>query len=76
MQKEKFGIMCPNALFMKTTPCPPEHEKLFVDDSCPGHTEMHYVTSRSHQMQKHKFGITRPDVVFVKCVLGPPEHEK
>jgi hypothetical protein len=27
MQKRKFGITCPGALFMETTLHPPEHEK-------------------------------------------------
>jgi hypothetical protein len=27
MQKHKFGVTCPNALFVETAPGPPEHEK-------------------------------------------------
>jgi hypothetical protein len=26
MQKQKFGVTCPNTLFMETAPRPPKHE--------------------------------------------------
>jgi hypothetical protein len=76
MRKQKFGITCPEALFVKSVPAPPDIEKYCVDDSLPGRTEMHYVTRRSHRMQKQKFSVTCPDVLFLKSVLVPPEHEK
>jgi hypothetical protein len=44
MQKHKFDVMCPDALFMETSIVPPEHQKLCFDVSCPGRTGMHYVT--------------------------------
>jgi hypothetical protein len=50
MQKDKFGVTCPDALFMETTLGPLEHKKWCVDISCPGCTEMHYVARRSHWM--------------------------
>jgi hypothetical protein len=43
MQKHKFGITCPGALFVATASGPHKHEKLFIDDLRPGCTEMHYV---------------------------------
>jgi hypothetical protein len=27
MQKHKFGVMCPDALFVESIPVPPEYEK-------------------------------------------------
>jgi hypothetical protein len=27
MQKHKFGVMCPDAIFMETAPGQPQHEK-------------------------------------------------
>jgi hypothetical protein len=44
MQKHKFGVMFPDALFTDTAPGAPEREKYCVDISCPGHTKMYYVT--------------------------------
>jgi hypothetical protein len=76
MQKHKFGVTCPGALFVESVPVPPEHEQLCVDVSRPGCTRMHYVTHRSHRMQKYKFGVTCPDMLFMKTAPGPPEHEK
>jgi hypothetical protein len=52
MRKQKFGIMSPEALFVKSVPAPPDLEKYCVDDSLTGCTEMHYVTRRFHRMQK------------------------
>jgi hypothetical protein len=75
MQKCKFNVWCPDALFMETAPGPPEHEKLSIYISLPGSTRMHYVTQRSHWMQKHKFNVTYPGVLFVESVPVPPEHE-
>jgi hypothetical protein len=75
-QKYKFSVMCPDMLFMETATGPPEHEKLFVIVSCPGHTRMHYVTHRSHRMLKYKFSVTCPDMLFVESTSVPPEHEK
>jgi hypothetical protein len=52
MQKHKFGITYPEALFVKSVPVPPEHEKLCVDVSRPRCTAMHYMNHRSRKMQK------------------------
>jgi hypothetical protein len=52
MQKHKFGITCPEALFIESVQVPPEHEKC-VDVTHPRCTRMHYVTRISHQMQKN-----------------------
>jgi hypothetical protein len=27
MQKDKFGVTCPGAVFIESVPVPPEHEK-------------------------------------------------
>jgi hypothetical protein len=64
MQKHKFSVTCPNAVFIETAPDP------------PGSTGMHHLTCRSHPMQKHNFSATCPGAVFMKTVLGPPAHEK
>jgi hypothetical protein len=45
IKKHKYGVTCPDALFMETAPGPPEHEKYCVDVSWPGRTRMHYLTS-------------------------------
>jgi hypothetical protein len=37
-----------------------------IDVSRPGHTEMHYMTRRSHLMQKRKFGVTCPFTLFLE----------
>jgi hypothetical protein len=58
MQKHKFNITCPDALFVESASIPPEHEKYCVNVSRYEHTKMHYVTNRSHRMQKHKVGVT------------------
>jgi hypothetical protein len=76
MQIHKFGITCPGAIFMETTPGPPDDEKYCVDVSCLGHTEMHSVTHRSHRIQRQKFDITCPGVLLVESVPVPYEHEK
>jgi hypothetical protein len=52
MRKQKFGIMCPEALFVKSVLARPDLEKYCVDYSLSGRTEMHYLTRRSHRMQK------------------------
>jgi hypothetical protein len=75
MQIHKFGVTCPGTLFMETTPGPPDHEKEFVDMSCPGRTGIHDVTHRSHRIQKHKFFIMCPSSLFMETATGPPEHE-
>jgi hypothetical protein len=61
MQKHKFDVTCPNALFMEAAPVPLEHEKLCVDVSCPRGVGMYYVTHRYHQMKKHKFVVNCPE---------------
>jgi hypothetical protein len=76
MQKHKFGVTCPGALFMKSTLGPLEHEKECVDVSCPRGTRMHYVSRRSHRMQEQKFSVTCPGTLFLETASGPPELEK
>jgi hypothetical protein len=71
-----FSVMCPCAPFVESVPVPPEHEKSYVDVSCPGLIGMHYVTHRSHRMKKHKFGLTCSGTLFTETALSPPEHEK
>jgi hypothetical protein len=73
MQKHKFIVTCPNALFVKSVLVPPEHEKYCIDLLGPRRTRMHYVTHRSHWMQKHKFGVTCPDALFIKSISVPPD---
>jgi hypothetical protein len=75
-EEHKFGVTCPDALFVESAPVPPKHEKLLVDVSWPGRTEMHYVTRRSYGKQKNKFGVRRPGVLFMENASGPPEYEK
>jgi hypothetical protein len=75
MQKHNFGVMCPDMLFMKTTPAPLEHEKLCIDVSRPGRTRMHYVSRGSHRMQK-KVWCNVSDSFSVESVLVPHEHQK
>jgi hypothetical protein len=76
MQKCKFSVTCPNALFVESVSVPPEHKKKCIHVLRPEHTGIHYVTRRSHQMQKYKFSVTYPSVLFIESVLVPPEHEK
>jgi hypothetical protein len=45
MQKHKYDLTCPGALFMEIALGRLEHEKKCVDISGPGHTEMQYVTA-------------------------------
>jgi hypothetical protein len=72
MQKHRFGITCPSALFVETASGPPEHEKLCINVLHSRCTGMYYVTHRSHRMQKHKFGVTCPStlVMVVKSLLS------
>jgi hypothetical protein len=58
MPKHKFAVTCPGVLFVQSILVPTELEKYCIDVSCPGHTRMHYMTHRSHQMQKHKISVT------------------
>jgi hypothetical protein len=67
--------MCPGALFMKMLLGPPEHEKYWVNVSCPGCVRMHYVTHRSKQIKKHKFGVTCPGAFFMRTEPGPPKPD-
>jgi hypothetical protein len=76
MQKHKFGITCPDALFMEIALSPPEHEKYFIDVSHPERTGMHYVTQRSHQMQKHKFRVMCPTGLSIKSDRAHPSMKK
>jgi hypothetical protein len=65
-----------NMLFMQIALGPPRHEKSCNYISCPGRSEMHYVTRRSHRLQKHKFNVTSPGTLSMETALGRPEHEK
>jgi hypothetical protein len=76
MQKHKFNVTCPDALFMETAPFSPEHEKECINISCPGGTGIHYVTRISIRMQKHKFDATCPSVLLMETTPVPPEREK
>jgi hypothetical protein len=76
LQKHKFGVKYPGALFMETRLGPPEHEKYCIDISHPGRTRMHYVTCTSHRMKKHNFGITCPGALFVESLPVPHEHDR
>jgi hypothetical protein len=75
MQKHKFSITCPDALFMETAMGSSKHEKQCVDVSCPECTGMHYVTHRSQWMQKHNSSVTCPISLFLETAPVPPEHE-
>jgi hypothetical protein len=85
-QKHKFGVTFPGALFMETTPGPPEHAKYCVDVLGPlehekvcvnishrGCTRMHYVTHKSQRMYKHRFSVMCPDALSVESVPLRPE---
>jgi hypothetical protein len=63
--KHKFGVMCLGALFFESVPVPPKHEKSCVDVSHLGHTDMHYMTRRSHLVLKHKTRYTE-----LVCCIG------
>jgi hypothetical protein len=76
MEKHKFGIMCPCALFVESVPVPPQQKKLCIDVSHTGHTGMHCITHNFHRMQKHKFSVMCPDVFFVESLPVAPKHEK
>jgi hypothetical protein len=76
MQKHKFDVTYPGALFVISIPVPPEHEKYCAVVLHPRCTGMHYVIHRSHRMQKYKFSVTCLNALFVISVLVPPEHEK
>jgi hypothetical protein len=76
MQKQKFGVTCPDEYLVKSVLVPPEHEKQCFDVLRLGCIAMHYVTRRSHRIEKLKFGLRCPNAIFVKSVPIPPEHEK
>jgi hypothetical protein len=76
MQKHKFDVTCPSALFMETPLGPTEHEKWCLNVSRPRCTRVQHVTHRSNWMQKQKFSVMCPDVLFMKTTPGSPEHEK
>jgi hypothetical protein len=76
IQKHKFGVTCPSALFAETVSGAPDHEKCCFDVLRSGRTGMHYVTRISHRMQKHKFDITCPDALFVESIPIQFMHEK
>jgi hypothetical protein len=55
---------------------PSEHEKLCVDVSCVGCTEMYYVTQRSLRMQKHQFTHqTRQNALRDPKITPDPKHK-
>jgi hypothetical protein len=76
MQKQKFGVMSSDTLFVESILVPPENEKWHIDVSQPEHTAMHYVTRRCHKMQKHKFDVTCLDALFMETATVTPEHEQ
>jgi hypothetical protein len=76
MQKHKFGVTCPCALFMKSTLGPLEHEKECVDVSCPRGTRMHYMSRRFHRMQEQKFTVTCPGTLFSGNNIWPTRARK
>jgi hypothetical protein len=47
-----FSVASPDVILLETAQGLAEHEKLCVNVSRPGCTEMHYVIHSSHQMQK------------------------
>jgi hypothetical protein len=53
MQKHKFSVTHLGAHFVETALGHPEHEKLCIDISRPGSTEMHYGAQTLHLMQKN-----------------------
>jgi hypothetical protein len=58
IQKHKFDVTCPDALFVESVPVPPEH------------LGMHYTTRKSHRMQKHKFTAMCPSTLFLEIALS------
>jgi hypothetical protein len=46
MQKHKFSVTCPDAIFMGSALDPPEHEKKCVTVLCPGCTQKHCMSHR------------------------------
>jgi hypothetical protein len=76
MQKHRFGVTSPSALFVETAPGPPELEKWCIIILRPRCIGMHYVTHRSHRMHKYKIGVSCPSTLFVESGPVPPEHEK
>jgi hypothetical protein len=76
VEKYTLGVTCPDALFVKSVPVPPKHEKECDHISHPGRTRMHYVTHRSCRMQKHKFSVTCHGVLYMETAMEPHEHEK
>jgi uncharacterized membrane protein YsdA (DUF1294 family) len=76
MQKHRFGVTCPSALFVESVLVPPEHEKKCGHISWPGCTIMQYVTHKSHRMQKHKFSVMCLLVLFMETTPGQTDHEK
>jgi hypothetical protein len=76
MEKHKFDVTCPDALFMETAPGPRKHERYSSDILRLESIIMHHVTHKSHRMQKHKFSVTCPNTLFVETAPGPPQYEK
>jgi hypothetical protein len=78
MEKYKFDVTCPGALFVESVLAPTctYPGALSIDITCLGRSRLHYVNCRSHQMQKHRFSVTCPGARFVETALGPTEYEK
>ncbi len=69
LQKHKFGVTCPGALFVESVLEPHEYEIYCVNISHPGRIRMHYMTRISHRMQKHKFGVTCPSALLMETAV-------
>jgi hypothetical protein len=67
-----FGIMFPDALFVKSLSVPLRYEKWYVDLSRLGRNVMHYVNHRSCRMQKHMFGVTCSNVLLCDLYWSHP----
>jgi hypothetical protein len=75
MQKHRFHVTCPDALFMETAPAHPSMKNSASTFHTHGCTGLHYVTHAPHRMQKHKFGITCPAALFMETAPSPLELE-
>jgi hypothetical protein len=76
MPKHKFGVMCPDALFVKSVPAPPKHEKVCFGVWRPRLTGMHHVTCRSHRMQNTHIQRNVSRCNFCRFVTGPIRASK
>jgi hypothetical protein len=76
MQKHKFGVTCPSALFINSVLVPAEREEECVDILRRGCTGMHYVTRRSYRIQKYKFSVKCSNKLFMETAPAHPKHYK